>query len=56
MKVKIQDIKQLREKTKAGVMDCRKALSLSKGNLKKAQEWLKKRGIMKVAKKKEREE
>jgi elongation factor Ts len=48
-------IKQLREETQASIADCRKALDESKGDYKKAQEWLKKRGAEIADKKAERE-
>ena len=43
--VDVKTIKQLREKTKAGVTDCRKALEETKGDMKKAAEWLRQKGI-----------
>ena len=51
----INDIKKLREETGAGIADCKEALSLSKGNLTKAKEWLKKKGLDKAFSKAERE-
>ena len=51
----INDIKKLREETGAGIADCKEALSLSKGNIAKAKEWLKKRGLDKAASKSKRE-
>lgn len=48
-------IKELREKTSAGVMDCKKALEDAKGDIEKAAEILRKRGIEKADKKSERE-
>ena len=38
-------IKELREKSGAGMMDCKKALDESDGNVEKAIEWLRKKGI-----------
>ena len=38
-------VKDLRDKTGAGMMDCKKALKESEGNLDKALEWLRKKGI-----------
>ena len=55
MKVSIDDLKKLREKTGAGVADCRMALELAKGDFKKAEEILRKKGIEKAAKKSERQ-
>ncbi|MDP3758305.1 MAG: translation elongation factor Ts [Candidatus Daviesbacteria bacterium] len=51
----INDIKKLREQTGAGITDCKKALSLSKGNLAKAKVWLKKKGLDKASSKLKRE-
>lgn len=50
----IQEIKKLREETGAGVLDCQKALSEAKGDLKKAKEILKEKGFDKATKKEER--
>ena len=47
-------VKELREKTSAGMLDCKKALEETKGNMDKAVEWLRKNGISKVAKKSSR--
>ena len=44
-------VKDLREKTGAGMMDCKKALSESGGDFGKAEEWLRKKGISKAASK-----
>jgi elongation factor Ts len=38
-------VKELREKTGAGMMDCKKALAESGGDFAKAEEWLRKKGI-----------
>lgn len=54
-KVSLDDIKRLRELTSAGVMECRFALEDAGGDFKKAQEILKKKGILLAEKKKERE-
>ena len=40
-----QTIKELRDKSGAGMLDCKKALEESKGNVEKAIEWLRKKGI-----------
>lgn len=48
-------IKELREKTSAGVMDCRKALEEANGDIEKAAEILRKKGIEKAEKKSDRE-
>jgi len=44
-------VKELREKTGAGMMDCRKALVESTGNLEAAVDWLRKKGLSAAAKK-----
>ncbi len=54
-KVSMKDIKKLREITNARVMDCKKALEEAKGNLKKAQELVKKKGLARAEKNKDRE-
>lgn len=46
-----QMVKQLRDQTDAGMMDCKKALSDADGDMEKAVENLRKAGIMKAAKK-----
>ncbi len=46
-----QMVKQLRDKTDAGMMDCKKALVEADGDMEKAVEHLRKAGIMKAAKK-----
>ena len=38
-------IKELRDKSGAGMLDCKKALEESEGNVEKAIEWLRKKGI-----------
>src|SRR5258705_10086161 len=42
-------VKDLREKTGAGMMDCKKALAETKGDFAAAEEWLRKKGISKAA-------
>ena len=44
-------VKELREKTGAGMMDCKAALSESGGNIEAAVDWLRKKGLSKAAKK-----
>ncbi|MDO8515090.1 MAG: translation elongation factor Ts [bacterium] len=51
----INNIKKLRELTGAGVSDCKKALEETAGNIDKAIEILKKKGLEKADKKSERE-
>lgn len=43
-------VRDLRDKTGAGVMDCKKALAESKGDLEKAVVWLREKGIAQAAK------
>ncbi|MBW7955849.1 translation elongation factor Ts [Patescibacteria group bacterium] len=49
------DIKNLREETGAGMMDCKKALEESNGDMEKAREWVRQRGLAKAEKKADRE-
>ncbi|HHP7246047.1 MAG TPA: translation elongation factor Ts, partial [Elainellaceae cyanobacterium] len=44
-------VKELREKTGAGMMDCKKALQESDGDIAKAGEWLRQKGISSAEKK-----
>ena len=44
-------VKDLRDKTGAGMMDCKKALNETEGNVEKALEWLRKKGIASADKK-----
>ncbi len=44
-------VKDLRDKTGAGMMDCKKALNETEGNVDKALEWLRKKGIASAEKK-----
>jgi elongation factor Ts len=48
-------VKQLREKTGAGMMDCKKALVETNANLEAAVDWLRKKGLSAAAKKSDRE-
>ncbi len=50
MAISASDVKSLRESTGAGMMDCKKALTESDGNMDKAIIWLRERGIAKAAK------
>ena len=50
----LEDVKKLREQTGAGMLDCKKALEESNGDLEQAVVWLREKGIMKAAKKQER--
>jgi elongation factor Ts len=51
MALKASDIKALRDQTGAGMMDCKKALTESDGDMEKAIEWLRVKGLSKAAKK-----
>ena len=45
------DVKKLREMTNVGMMDCKKALTASDGDMDKAVEWLREKGLAAAAKK-----
>lgn len=47
-------VKELREKTGAGMMDCKKALEACNGDLEASFDWLREKGIAKAAKKADR--
>ena len=47
-------VKELREKTGAGMLDCKKALEATNGNIDEAIDWLREKGISKAAKKADR--
>jgi len=49
-----EDIVKLRKRSGAGMMDCKNALEASNGDLDKATEWLRERGIANAAKKADR--
>ena len=46
-----QMVKELRESTGAGMMDCKSALTETSGDMTAAQDWLRKKGLSKAAKK-----
>lgn len=48
---KASDVKDLRERTGAGMLDCKKALEATEGNMEQAIDWLREKGISKAAKK-----
>jgi elongation factor Ts len=50
MDVNANLVRELRDKTGAGVMDCKKALADSKGDLEQAARWLREKGIAQAAK------
>src|SRR6478609_11218373 len=49
--ISAQMVKELREATGAGMMDCKAALGESDGNMDAAVDWLRKKGLSKAAKK-----
>ena len=51
MAITAADVKNLREKTGAGMMDCKKALNETDGDFDKALDFLRKQGLAKAAKK-----
>ena len=51
MPVTAAQVKELREKTGAGMMDCKNALAETNGDMEKAIDWLREKGIAKSAKK-----
>lgn len=54
MAITAQMVKELREKTGAGMMDCKKALQETEGDMEKAIDFLREKGIAKAAKKGDR--
>ena len=52
--IKASDVKELRERTGAGMLDCKKALEEVSGDMEKAVDWLREKGISKAAKKESR--
>jgi len=54
MAITAKQVKELREKTGAGMMDCKKALQETDGDLDKAIDYLREKGISKAAKKADR--
>jgi elongation factor Ts len=54
MAISAKLVKELRDKTGAGMMDCKKALTETDGNLDLAVDWLREKGIAKAAKKQAR--
>ena len=47
MAITAAQVKELREKTGAGMMDCKKALTECEGDIAKAVDWLREKGIAK---------
>ncbi len=54
MAISTEDIKKLRESTGAGILDCRKALEDAGGDLNKALDFLREKGLAKAAKRSSR--
>ena len=54
MKIDLESIKQLRNNTGAGMVDCKKALEESGGDIEKAVDLLRKKGILKAGSKSDR--
>ena len=55
MTITIEQIKELREKTGAGILDCRKALEQANGDFKQAVDILTEKGLAKAAKRADRQ-
>ncbi len=49
--IKPEDVKRLREQTGAGIMDCKRALEESEGDVDRATQWLRAKGLSAAAKK-----
>jgi elongation factor Ts len=49
MSFSAKDVQELRQRTGAGMMDCKKALTENNGDMEAAIEWLRKKGISKMA-------
>ena len=52
--IKASDVQELRERTGAGMLDCKKALEATSGDMEQAIDWLREKGISKAAKKESR--
>ena len=52
--IKAKQVMELRKKSGAGIMDAKKALVASDGDMDKAMDWLREKGIAKAAKKSDR--
>ena len=52
--ISAKDVNELRAKTGAGMMDCKKALTECNGDMEAATDWLREKGIAKAAKKADR--
>ena len=51
MAVTAKDITELRQRTQAGMLDCKNALEATGGDMQKAAEWLREKGMASAAKK-----
>lgn len=51
MKISAKDVKELRDRTAAGMMDCKKALTETEGDIEKAIDYLREKGLSTAAKK-----
>jgi elongation factor Ts len=51
MEISANSVRELREKTGAGMMDCKRALTEAGGDFVKAEEWLRQKGLSAAAKK-----
>ena len=51
MSIKASLVSELRKKSSCGIMDCKKALQETNGNMEKAIDFLRKKGMAKAAKK-----
>src|SRR5260370_9933252 len=49
--ISASDVKELREKSGAGMLECKKALEENQGDMAKAMDWLREKGIASAAKK-----
>lgn len=54
MSISATDVKELREMTGAGMMDCKKALTECSGDMEKAITWLREKGMARAAKRKDK--
>jgi elongation factor Ts len=55
MEITAQMVKELREATNAGILDCRKALAENNGDFNKAVDWLREKGMATAAKRSDRQ-
>ena len=51
MSITAAQVKELRERSGAGMMECKKALEATGGDITSAEEWLRKNGVVKAGKK-----